>query len=187
MKRFKTLIVVKHPKQQVWEALRDRLSELAAFMDDVSSIKQLERKHVASGRVQLTNLWTADIEIPQAICSILHANEVSWVDRAEWTDSKSQCEWRIEPQFLTEHIKCAGMTSFDAAIGGRGTRVTFEGMIEITLTSRIGIPNFMLGTAIRAIESLVTTLIPKNFQKMTGALSHLLEQSTKPPVTRSRE
>jgi hypothetical protein len=187
MKSFKTLIVVKYPKQQVWEALRDTLAELAAFLDDVSSIKQLDRKQVASGQVMLTNLWTANIEIPQAIRSMLHAREVSWVDRAEWTESKGRCEWQIEPQFFTEHIKCAGTTSFDAAIGGRGTRITFEGTIEITLTSLPGVPNFMLGTATKAIESLVTTLIPKNFQKMTGALSHLLEQNTQPPVKRDRK
>ncbi len=187
MKTFKTLIVVKYPKQQVWEALRDRLAELALFLDDVSSIKQLNRKQVASGLVQLTNLWTADIEIPQAIRSILHASEVSWVDRAEWTDSKSRCEWQIEPQFFTEHIKCAGTTSFDAAIGGRGTRITFEGTIEISLSSLPGVPNFMLGPATKAIESLVTALIPKNFQKMAAALSRLLEPKANPPVTRARK
>jgi hypothetical protein len=187
MKTFKTLIVVKYPKQPVWEALRDRLAELAVFLDDVSSIKEMDRKQVASGQVQVTNLWTADIEIPQAIRSILHASEVSWVDRAQWTDSKSRCEWQIEPQFFTEHTKCAGTTSFDAAIGGRGTRITFEGKIEITLTSLPAVPNFMLGAATKAIESLVITLIPRNFQKMAAALSHLLEQNAKPSVTRARK
>jgi hypothetical protein len=186
MKTFKTMIVVKHPKPVVWQTMRDRLTEMAPFLDDVSSIKQLDRKDLTNGRVRSTNLWKADIEIPDAIRSILHASEVRWLDRAEWFEHRSRCEWQIEPQFFTEHIKCCGTTLFEPAIGGRGTRITFEGNIEITLNSIPGIPNFMLGTATKAIESLVTTLIPKNFQKMATAMSNLLEEKVKPTLKRAR-
>ena len=186
MKTFKTMIVVKHPKPVVWETMRDRLTEMAPFLDDVSSIKQLDRKDLANGGVLLINLWKADIEIPEAIRSILHASDVSWLDRAEWFEPRSRCEWQIEPQFFTEHIKCSGTTLFEPAIGGRGSRITFEGIIDITLNSIPGVPNFMLGTATKAIESLVTTLIPKNFQKMATAMSNLLEQKVKPTLKRGR-
>ena len=186
MKTFKTMIVVKHPKPKVWEAMRDRLTEMAPFLDDVSSIKQLDRKDLANGKVLLTNLWKADIEIPEAIRAILHASDVSWLDRAEWFEPRSRCEWQIEPQFFTEHIKCSGTTLFESAIGEQGTRITFEGTIEIALSGIRGVPNFMLGTATKAIESLVTTLIPKNFQKMATAMSNLLEQKVKPTLKRTR-
>jgi hypothetical protein len=180
------MIVVKHPKPVVWETMRDRLTEMAPFLDDVSSIKQLDRTDLVNGGVRLTNLWKADIEIPEAIRSVLHASDVSWLDRAEWFQTNSRCEWQIEPQFFTEHIKCHGTTIFEPAIGGRGTRITFEGIIDITLNNIPGVPNFMLGTATKAIESLVTTLIPKNFQKMATAMSNLLEQKVKPTLKRAR-
>lgn len=186
MKTFKTMIVVKQPKQVVWETMRDRLTEMASFLDDVSSIKQVDRKDAGNGGVRLTNLWKADIEIPEVIRSILHASDVSWLDRAEWLETRSRCEWQIEPQFFTDHIKCSGTTLFEPAIGGRGTRITFEGKIDITLSSIPGVPNFMLGTATKAIESLVTTLIPKNFQRLAIAMSNLLEQQVKPTLKRAR-
>ena len=174
------MIVVKQPKQVVWETMRDKLTEMAPFLDDVSSIKQVDRKDTGNGGVRLTNLWKADIQIPEAIRSILHASDVSWLDRAEWLDARSRCEWQIEPQFFTERIKCNGTTLFEPAIGGRGTRITFEGRIDITINSIPGVPNFMLGTATKAIESLVTTLIPKNFQKLATAMSNLLEEQVNP-------
>jgi hypothetical protein len=180
------MIVVKMPKQVVWETLRDRLTEMAPFLDDVSSIKQVDRKDAGNGGVRLTNLWQADIEIPEVIQSILHSRDVSWLDRAEWLEARSRCEWQIEPKFLTEHIKCSGTTLFEPAIGGRGTRITFEGKIDITLGRIPGVPNFMLGTVTKAIESLVTTLIPKNFQKLATAMFNLLEQQAKPALKPAR-
>ena len=176
MKTFKSMIVVKHPKKVVWETLRDRLADMVPFLDDVAAIQQVERRESGNGAVRLTNLWKADIEIPDAIRSILHASEVSWLDRAEWFQLRDRCEWQIEPQFFTDHIHCAGTTSFEPAIGGRGTRITFEGKLDITINHIPGVPRFMQGTATKAIESLVTTLIPKNFQKLTAALSNLLDQ-----------
>jgi hypothetical protein len=180
MKSFKSMIVVKHPKKVVWETMRDRLTDMVPFLDDVAAIKQIDRRVSGYGAVRLTNLWKADIEIPDAIRSILHASEVSWLDRAEWFQIRDRCEWQIEPQFFTDHIHCAGTTSFEPAIGGRGTRITFEGKLDIALSNIPGVPRFMQGTATKAIESLVTTLIPKNFQKLTAALSNLLEQQEKP-------
>jgi hypothetical protein len=44
----------------------------------------------------------------------------------------------------------------------------------------------MLGTVTKAIESLVTTLIPKNFQKLATAMYNLLEQQAKPALKPAR-
>jgi hypothetical protein len=186
MKAFKSMIVVKHPKKVVWETMRDRLTDMVPFLDDVAAIKEVDRRDPGNGVVRLTNLWKAETKIPAAIRSILHASQVSWLDRAEWFEMRDRCEWQIEPQFFTDHIRCAGITSFEPAIGGRGTRITFEGKLDITLDNIPGVPGFMQGTVMKAIESLVTTLIPKNFQKLTAALSNLLEQQGKPILRQGR-
>lgn len=185
MKTFKSMIIVKHPKKLVWQTMRDRLTDMVPFLDDVAFIEQMDRRESGNGSVQLTNFWKADIKIPDAIRSILHASEVSWLDRAEWSEIRDKCEWQIEPRFFTDHIHCAGTTSFEPAVGGRGTRITFEGKLDIALNNIPGVPRFMHGTATKAIESLVTTLIPKNFHKLTAALSNLLDNERNRPLKRS--
>jgi hypothetical protein len=176
MKKFKSVMVVKHPKSVVWKAMRDRLPEMVPFLDNVAAITQVRREEPTDGCVQLINLWKADVDIPSTIQSVIDPSNLSWLDRAEWFEPKNKCQWTIEPQFFTDHIRCAGSTYFEPAIGGRGTRITFEGELEITVSNIAGLPSFMHATVSKAMESLVTSLIPKNFRKITDAMSILLER-----------
>jgi hypothetical protein len=176
MKNFKSVIVVKYPKVLVWKAMRDRLPEMVPFLDNVAAITQVRRDEPTHGCVQLINLWKADVKIPAAIQSVIDRSTLSWLDRAEWFEARNKCQWMIEPQFFTDHIRCAGNTHFEPAIGGRGTRITFEGELEIMVSNVAGLPTFMHATVSKAMESLVTSLIPKNFRKITDAISILLEQ-----------
>jgi hypothetical protein len=184
MKKFKSVIIMKQPKALVWKAMRDRLPETVAFLDNIASITQTRRDELTDGSVRLINVWKADVKIPGALQSIIDPSNLSWLDHAQWFGSSDKCQWRIEPQFFTDHIRCAGSTHFEQALGGRGTRITFEGELEITLGNIAGLPTFMQATASRAMESLVTSLIPKNFRKITDALSLLLERERGSKPTR---
>ena len=178
MKKFKSVIIVKHPQALVWKAMRDRLPEMVPFLDNVASIVQMHREERTAGYVQLINLWKADVKIPAAIQSIIDAPNLSWLDRAEWSESRSECRWSIEPQFLTDSIRCAGSTHFEPAIGGTGTRITFEGELEISANNIPGLPGFAQTAASHAMESLVTSLVPQNFRKITDAISILLDRKS---------
>lgn len=184
MKKFKSVIIVKQPKALVWKAMRDRLPETVPFLDNIAAITQVRREEPAEGSVRLINLWRADVKIPGAIQSIVDPSNLSWLDRAEWFEASNKCQWSIEPQFFTDHIRCAGNTHFEPALGGQGTRITFEGELEITVGNIAGLPAFMQATVSKAMESLVTSLIPKNFRKITDALSLLLEQKRDSKRTR---
>ncbi len=187
MKKFKSVIIVKQPKALVWKAMRDRLPETAPFLDNIAAITQVRREERTDGSVQLINLWKADVKIPGAIQSIVDPSNLSWLDHAEWFERSNKCQWRIEPQFFTDHIRCAGSTHFEPALGGRGTRITFAGELEITVSNITGLPSFMRATVSKATESLVTSLIPKNFRKITDALSLLLEQKHDPKRGEKRD
>jgi hypothetical protein len=178
MKKFKSVIIVKQPKALVWKAMRDRLPETVPFLDNVAAITQTHREEPTDGFVRLINLWKADVKIPGAIQSIVDPSNLSWLDRAEWFEASNKCQWRIEPQFFTDHIRCAGNTYFEPALGGRGTRITFEGELEIAVGNIGGLPAFMQGPVSKAMEALVISLVPQNFRKITDALSLLLEQKT---------
>jgi len=175
MKTFKSVILVKYPQDIVWRAIRDRLPEMVPFLDDVKSITQ-EYRAQNSDRLQLTNIWQADIDIPGKVQAIIDTDSLKWTDRAEWFDEKNQCHWTIEPHFFKDRVQCSGSTQFEPAIGGRGTRITFAGELGINAKDIPGVPAFMEATVTKTIESLITTLIPKNFRKVTDALAMLLEQ-----------
>ena len=175
MKAFKSVIMVKYPQDHVWVAVRDRLPEMVPFLDDVKSITQ-EYREQKSDLLKLTNIWQADIELPSKVQSIIDVDKLEWTDSAEWIESQQQCQWIIEPHFFKDRIDCTGSTRFESAIGGRGTRITFAGELSIDASDIPGIPVFMESTVTKTVESLITTVIPKNFRKITDALAMLFEQ-----------
>lgn len=177
MKTFKSVIMVKYPQAVVWNAIRDQLPEMVPFLNDVASITQENRTEKADGVLQLVNTWKADIKIPNLLKSVIDPDKLSWTDRAEWIEHRRECHWSIEPHFFTEYTRCSGSTQYAPAIGGRGTRITFEGQFEVNAGNIPGIPAFMEETATKTIESLITSLIPQNFRKVTDALSTLLEEN----------
>jgi len=175
MKTFKSVIMVKYPQEVVWQAIRDRLPEMVPYLDDVAMIIQDHRSEEDDGSLQLINIWEADIKIPGMLESMIDPSSLSWTDRAKWLEDKNECHWSIEPHFFPDRTRCSGTTYYEPAIGGRGTRITFTGELEVNTKNIPGLPAVMESTATRTLESLITSLIPKNFRKVTGALSSLLE------------
>jgi len=175
MKTFKSVILVKYPQDLVWQSIRDRLSEMVPYLDDVANITQEHRKEDDDGSLHLTNIWKADAKIPAMLHSIIDPDSISWTDRAQWIEEKNACHWAIEPHFFPDRTRCSGITYYEPAIGGRGTRITFTGELEVNAKNIPGLPGIVESTATKTIESLVTTLIPKNFRKVTAALSVLLD------------
>jgi len=179
MKPFKSIIIVKHPREKVWEVVRDRLDELVPYMDDIQSVAVQNKADMPDGIKEITNIWKADIQLPAILNSVIDSSMLSWTDRAQWQSDQTLCHWEIEPHFFPERTRCTGFTRYEPAIGGRGTRITFEGQLDVSTQSISGMPTFIEGRAATAIESLVTTLIPKNFCKITSALSTLLNCEAK--------
>ncbi len=176
MKTFKSVILVKYPQELVWQAIRDRLPEMVPYLDDVAKITQEHRKEDDDGSLLLINIWKADAKIPKILHSIIDPDSLSWTDRAQWISENNACHWAIEPHFFPDRTKCTGITYYEQAMGGRGTRITFTGELEVNAKNIPGLPSMMEAKASKTIESLVTTLIPKNFRKVTGALSSILDK-----------
>ncbi|MBL3591290.1 MAG: hypothetical protein JMN24_16095 [gamma proteobacterium endosymbiont of Lamellibrachia anaximandri] len=174
MKLFKSVIMVKHPRDLVWETIRDHLSEIVPYLDDIASVTTEQRAQDPDGVLQLVNLWQADIAIPDILTSVIDTDSVSWTDHAGWHPNNHECHWQIKPHFFSDRISCSGSTHYESAIGGRGTRITFAGQFDVSAHDIPGIPAFMENSAAKVIESLVTTLIPKNFRKITDALPMIL-------------
>ena len=174
MKEFKSLIVVKQPIDLVWVSIRDKLPELGAYLSDIDEILVEEREELADGNVLLVNVWKAKMKIPAMIKSIVDPGELSWTDEAEWIESQKTCHWKITPHFFKGRIQCQGTTDYQSAMGGRGTKICFSGQLTISTEGLKGVPSYLENKLSVGIESLVSTVIPKNFRKITQAVPELL-------------
>ncbi|MEA3032724.1 MAG: hypothetical protein QOH86_740 [Sphingomonadales bacterium] len=170
MKAFSALVVLRAAPEKLFATMRDRLPELASSLADVASIEELERRPSCAG-VVVVNRWRARQEVPSFLQGRLGGSSIAWIDRACWSNEGLTCTWTIEPLLGEGAITCSGSTSFVPAMAGRGTRLTFEGGLEIA-------PAFLASVAgpferpVRAlVESIATTLIPANFRAVAEAAS----------------
>ncbi len=167
MKTFKTVAMIKHSRPLVWTTIRDRLSELAPMLTDVEGIVVQSREDRNDGTVRMVNLWQAKASIPASLAAVITPDMLAWTDRAEWRPQTWECHWQIQPHFFSDRIHCVGVTRYEEAMAGRGTRLTFEGNLEVTASNIPGLSGL--------IETFAIGLIPKNFQKLAHAVAQSLE------------
>jgi hypothetical protein len=181
--KFQTLALVKYPLDRVWQAMRDEMPLLAKHLDDIESITQTERND-SPGQVSIVNLWRAKPKLPDILAKHVDTSKLAWTDCATWDEISHTCTWRIEPQLFSSHFNSRGQTTFEPAMGGRGTRITFSGEAEITLgKSSEGVRKMLEDTLFKGVMSFAQGVIAKNFRKMADALNtHLDAQSTRSPL-----
>jgi len=175
MKAFQSLVVVKHPVDRVWVAVRDRLPELGATVDDIESIILIQREAAGPGKVRLVNEWRSSHHIPPGLRDRLGVSELSWLDRNLWDDGDHRCTWGIEPSVLTQYIRCEGSTHYEPAMGGRGTRVTFAGTFDLAPDALAAFAGSLRKPVSAFVESIATTVIPRNVRKVMEAASRLID------------
>ena len=178
MKPFKSIMMSRQSVSQIWTAIRDRTPELAKLLDDVDEVVVLERKQLPDGRVRLVNEWRATHRLLHSLKPVLGSDSIVWLDHADWSDADWQCRWRVEPKFLAGRVRCEGTTSYEPAMGGRGSKITFQGQLELDPRSLGRAASIIPSGAAPIIESIVTVLIPKNFRKIVEAADRLFAMQT---------
>ena len=169
MKQFQALAVVKQPVSVMWVTVRDRMPDLAAMVEDVESITLIDRTDLGEGRVRLVNEWQAAQRIPELLAKPLKVSTIGWVDTAVWDSATMVCTWSIQPFVFPEHIDCRGTTKYESAMGGRGTRVTFEGSFDLAPGALGGLAKPLERPVGAFVESIISTMIPKNTRKIIEA------------------
>lgn len=168
MKSFRSVLVLKRPWQQLWTTMRDHLPDFAGNIADIDRICEIERTIDPDGAVCIVNQWCVRQQLPAALSTMLKIDSFGWIDRNRWDESSGVCRWSIEPGGFGEHITCSGETGFVPAMGSRGTRVTFAGELDIkpSLLGALGPVAPMLSGF---VESIVTTIIPRNLRAVAEA------------------
>jgi len=178
MKSFKSIQLVKIPVEEAWLAIRDRLGELVPYLDEIESVAVQERTELPEGDVFLVNLWQAKAKFPAVLNSVIKSDTLMWTDRARWIEKTHVCSWQIELHFARDRTRCTGQTTFEPAIGGRGTRITFAGEFNFNAKGLPGVPAILESTVAAAAESFVTSLIPGNFRKLAMAAETLVSSAS---------
>lgn len=173
MKHFSSFTMVRLPVDAVWVTMRDRLGEVAAAMEDLQGIELLDRS-VDGGGLRLLNRWTARQKVPAMLRAALGGDSIAWLDRACWRDADKVCAWSIEPAVLAGHIDCGGSTRYESAMAGRGTRVSFEGYFNLRPGFAGALPAALEPAAAGFVESIVSTVIPRNLARAVIAAGELI-------------
>lgn len=133
--------IIAHPVDRVFEAYRDRLPEVATYLDDIREIV-VHRREEQGDAVVLHNVWASDKEIPGVAKKFIKPEHLFWDDHATWYAEQTRCEWRISTRAFTEAFSCAGTTALVA--DGDRTRVVLEGELNLDVAKVKGVPRLSL-------------------------------------------
>lgn len=163
---------IAHPVDAVFEAYRDQLGEVAAYLDDIREIKVLSREE--DGDVtRLHNEWASSTEIPAVAAKFLKPEHLLWDDYASWDAGARSCAWEIKTRAFTEAVTCRGGTRLVA--DGEVTRVILEGDLTVDTSAIKGIPRFLAGRITPQIEKFIVGLVTPNLEKTNAAIGRFLD------------
>lgn len=164
---------IHYPPQRVYEAYRDRLPEIAAYIPDIREIQVVSREAGTAGP-KLHNTWIADRDIPSFASAFLKPEHLRWDDFAEWNDAGRFVAWRLKTRAFTDGVNCAGRNTFIA--DGDGTRVVLTGDLQIGLTEIPGVPSFLAKRLAPQVEKFIVSLITPNLERVNASIEKFLDE-----------
>jgi hypothetical protein len=174
---FRTVVILKHPVDQVWRMMRDDMEAVIAAGDGLSELSVLRREVQAAGGVRVVSRWQAEASVPALAAPYVNADMFRWEDDAVWIDAQHECRWSIKTMHLPDRIACRGVTRYEPAMGGRGTRMSMEGTFHWDLGGFLDLPGSLEALVNRGIENFVGGMIPRNFRNVAEAVKRRLDQA----------
>jgi hypothetical protein len=169
--KFKTLSIIKHPVDTCWKQYRDGFEQIGEAVDDLKYIRLLDREERGPGRIYTEYEWQAIPPLPARLRDKIHTDMLTWIDHADWNEPRHHCRWSIVTRYFGNRLDCAGQTTFEEALGGRGCRLTFEGeMIWGDLPSSEAV-------LVRMVEPFLKQMILQNFRKVSKVVEQVLDKA----------
>ena len=168
---FKTISIIKFPVDTAWHTMMNKLPDIANGVDDLESITEIERCPLPGDITKVVNVWRSKPKLPAIVMKYITPDMLAWTDTATWREKDKTIEWEIRSHHFHEQMHCKGTTVFAPAIGGKGCRLTFSGSLEWkgkVLSAGFGVLD---STIAKAVESVLTQMIPSNFRKITEIMS----------------
>ncbi len=165
--------LIHHPREVVYTAYRDNLSEVAAYIPDIRAIDVVTREE-GPATVKLHNLWIADHDVPSFAKAFIKPEMMCWDDHADWSDAEQLVRWELHVRAFTEAVTCKGTNSFHA-VDAQTTKVLLEGELKIDLARVRGVPRIMAGRLGPKVERFIVALITPNLEKVNECLGAYLD------------
>jgi hypothetical protein len=162
------------PRNVVFAAYRDQITELLPYLPNVRSIEVQSRIEEAP-LVQMVNVWHGGGDVPSAVRAVLGDSMLSWTDHATWNESTLRCDWRTETQAFAEALRCAGYDLF-LEDGHDKTLLEIRGTIDVDAKKIRGVPGFLAGKVGRTIEDFLGGKIQANLVETAKGLTQYLER-----------
>lgn len=171
------MVVLKHPLERVWPAMRDDLPGLVTPADGIRELLIQERAAVVPAGLRVISIWQAEVTVPALAAPYVDPDMFRWTDDATWDEESHVCRWRITTHHHASHIQCAGTTRYEPALGGRGTRITMRGDFTWNLQGILDLPPGLENPVARGITAFVGGLIPRNFRQVAEAVRRHLDRT----------
>ncbi|MFT4704716.1 MAG: hypothetical protein ACI81R_002424 [Bradymonadia bacterium] len=166
---------VPFPRDRVFSVQRDKLDEIAPFLDRIESIR-VDSREEDGNIVHMVNYWRAESrDIPKVAQAFIKPEMMRWIDRATWDGDAFTCSWDMELGFLPGAIEARGVNHWVDA--GEVTHVEISGEIIIHANKIRGVPRLLSGKVGSAIEKFVIATVEPNLRKTNEAVARYIRQS----------
>ncbi len=164
---------IAHPLDRVYQAYRDDLPALAAYLPDISRIEVRSREERPDG-VDLLNVWYASTSIPSVAQAFVRPDMLRWEDSARWDNTATLARWTLVVPAFRDQVTCSGETRLSAD-GPAHTKVVLAGNLDIDLRRIPGMNRFLAATMKPQVEAFIVRLITPNLQRVNTALQRYLD------------
>jgi len=173
--KFTIKATIPFPLERVYSTQRDKMVELAPYLNDIKEIKVLETSTEGS-ITKFVNEWhAAGRDIPAIARAFVKPEMLKWLDYATWDASRHTCDWRIELGFLAEAITARGHNEWRDR--GNETLVVIDGEIVVNARKIPGVPGLMAGQVGSTVEQFVVKMIEPNLKKTCEGVTRFLREN----------
>ena len=173
---FEHIEVISHPIQNVYEVLRDHTADLAPYLPQVTSIKELSREEESPGVIRVLNHWQAhDRSAPAAVRPFVSKKMLAWHDHARWMDAEHQVEWRLETTYLARLFECGGVNAVESH-GDGNSQFRLHGTLIVYPERVPGVPRILAKRLRSKIEDWMIQMITPNLAELPRAVQQFLDR-----------
>jgi hypothetical protein len=161
------------PREIVFVAYRDEITNLLPYLPNVRSIEVKSRKENGNV-VEFVNEWRGGGDIPAAIRAVLSESVLAWTDYATWRADELRCDWRTQTHAFADAVASSGTNLF--LVEGEGkTLLEIRGSLTIDAKKIRGVPSMFAGKIGRAVEEFLVGKIQSNLVETANGVAKYLE------------
>lgn len=157
---------------EVYVILRDKLTSLVPYLDNVAAIEELERSEKAGGQ-HVLNRWRADPgQVPSLARNFLKPEMLEWLDHADWDDAGKHVDWRIESAVFKGLYTCSGRNR--VVESGGVVKIIISGELKVDSGKIPGLPRLLAGKIVPVIEGYLVDRMKPNMASLGTGVSRFL-------------